>query len=135
MGWQLHLPPDSIEEKDGRVFIKSPNVRAIRNFAFQANAAEVTRLAARLAWERGLAVLLTVHDQVLVEAAWEDRFVAAALLEECMVEASRIILDGFELRVDTKIIAYPDRYTDPRGDEMWREVMTLLNEIETGKVA
>jgi hypothetical protein len=135
MGWQLHLPDDSIEEKDGRVYIKSPNVRAIRNFAFQANAAEMTRLAARLAWERGILVLLTVHDQIFAEALWEDRFQVAALLEECMVEASRIILDGFALRVDTKIIAYPDRYHDTRGETMWQEVMTLLNEIERGKVA
>jgi DNA polymerase I-like protein with 3'-5' exonuclease and polymerase domains len=135
MGWQLHLPPDSIEENDKGVYLKSPNVRAIRNFAFQANAAEMTRLAARLAWERGLTVLLTVHDQILIEAAMEDRLAAAALLEECMVEASRIILDGFELRVDTKIIAYPNHYSDPRGDEMAREVMALLNAIEREKVA
>jgi hypothetical protein len=136
MGWQLHLPPDSIaEDKHGRVYLKSPNVRAIRNFAFQANGAEITRLGARLAWEQGLMMLLTVHDQILIEAAWEDRHRAAAALEECMVEASRIILDGFALRVDTKIIAYPHRYTDPRGDEMWHEVMVLLDAIEAGKAA
>ena len=135
MGWQLHLPPDSIEEDGRGIYIKSPNTRAIRNFAFQANAAEMTRLAARLAWEHGLTVLLTVHDQILIETAWEDRLAASALLESCMVEASRIILDGFELRVDTKIITYPNHYSDPRGDEMAREVMTLLNTIEREKVA
>jgi hypothetical protein len=71
MGWQLHLPPDSIEEdKNGWVYIKSPNARSLRNFAFQANAAEMTRLGARLAWERGEKVLLTLHDQITTEAAW-----------------------------------------------------------------
>jgi DNA polymerase I-like protein with 3'-5' exonuclease and polymerase domains len=136
MGWQLHLPDDSIEEDaTGRVFIRSPNARAIRNFAFQANAAEMTRLGARLAWERGENVLLTLHDQIMSEAAWEDRSRASAVLEECMIEASRIILDGFALRVDTKIIAYPEHYTDSRGDTMWRVLMALLKAIEREKAA
>ena len=95
----------------------------------------MTRLGARLAWEHGVAVLLTLHDQIFAEAAFEDRFRVAALLEECMVEASRIILDGFALRVDTKIIAYGERYSDPRGDGMWRTLMALLNAIEREKAA
>ena len=135
LGWQLHVRPESDEEIGGRVRVKSPNARAIRNFAFQANAAEMTRLAARLAWERGLTVLLTVHDALLIEAPEADRLAAAALLEECMVEASLIILGGFALRIDTKIISYPHRYSDPRGKAMWQEVMTLLEAIEKGKAA
>jgi hypothetical protein len=130
LGWQLHLPPERVEERDGHALIKCPNVRAIRNFAFQANAAEMTRLAARLAWEQGLCVLLTVHDQILIEAADDDQQTAAATLQSCMAEASRIILDGFLLRVDLKTIAYPNRYSDPRGEAMWREVTILLDEIE-----
>jgi hypothetical protein len=52
-----------------------------------------------------------------------------------MVEASRIILDGFALRVDTKIITYPQRYTDPRGEGMWRALMALLDAIEKERAA
>jgi hypothetical protein len=33
-----------------------------------------------------------------------------------------------ELRTDAKIIRYPDRYTDPRGDAIWKHVLTLLAE-------
>jgi hypothetical protein len=131
MGWQLHLRPESIAEDEyGRVIIKGPNVRAIRNFAFQANAAEIIRLAARLAWECGGVVLMTVHDQILAEADEEHAQEVAAVLEACMIEASRRILDGFALRVETKIIAYPHRYNDPRGEEMWRIVTDLVAEIE-----
>jgi hypothetical protein len=135
LGWRLNVPPDSVEEVNGVVRLKLPNVRSVRNFAFQANAAEMTRLAARLAWERGLEVLLTVHDAILVECNDADVDASRALLEACMVEASRIILDDFVLRVETKVIRYPHRYSDPRGEAMWTEVMQLLDAIEREKVA
>ena len=43
-----------------------------------------------------------------------------------MAEASRIVLDGFEIRTDAKIVRYPDRYMDPRGQVMWDRVMRLI---------
>ena len=48
-----------------------------------------------------------------------------------MVEASRIVLDGFELRSDAKRIVYPDRYLDGRGAAMWERVMGLLSKPES----
>jgi hypothetical protein len=135
LGWTLHVPPERVEEIDGCVRIKSPNARSVRNFAFQANAAEMTRLAARMAWERGLCVLMTVHDAIMIEADEAGSLDAAAALEACMVEASRIILGGFALRVASKLICYPDRYRDPRGEMMWREVMALLDDLEKGQAA
>jgi hypothetical protein len=131
----LHLPPDSIEEVGGRVQIKSPNVRSLQNFAMQANSAEETRLAARMAYEANVRVLLTIHDAIAAEAPLEDLDRTKAILEECMIEASRIVLDGFALRVDTKIIRHPDRYMDKRGKKMWDHVMVLLDEIEGAKAA
>ena len=52
---------------------------------------------------------------------------------EHMRRASRIVLnptaDGvLELRTDAKIIRYPDRYTDPRGNAIWANVLGLLEE-------
>jgi DNA polymerase I len=70
---------------------------------------------------------------VLLEAP-EDRIEAdVALMRKIMRRASRVILnptaDGtFELRTDVKIIRYPDRFTDPRGTELWKTVMKLLAE-------
>ena len=43
-----------------------------------------------------------------------------------MVEASRIVLSGFELRTDVYRVLHPDRYQDPRGTRMWRQVTELL---------
>lgn len=135
LGWTLHVPPERADEDNGRVCIKSPNGRSVRNFAFQGNAAEMTRLAGRMAWERGLCVLMTVHDAILVEADEADSLTTTAILEECMIEASRIILGGFALRVESKPIGYPNRYMDRRGERMWHEVMALLDDIESSQAA
>ena len=43
-------------------------------------------------------------------------------------EASCIVLAGFELGTDAKIVRYPDRYMDERGVVMWGRVMELIHE-------
>jgi hypothetical protein len=59
---------------------------------------------------------------------------ADILLQEIMRRASRAVLAPpggaafIELRTDAKIVRYPDRYTDPRGDDIWRRVLELLAE-------
>ena len=45
-------------------------------------------------------------------------------MRAAMDEASRAVLDGFEIRTDVHIVRYPDRYMDPRGEVMWNRVMT-----------
>jgi hypothetical protein len=49
-------------------------------------------------------------------------------VREAMREASSIVLDGFELHTDAKVVAHPYRYEDPRGREMWSRVMALIGE-------
>src|SRR5262249_6465662 len=49
-----------------------------------------------------------------------------ARTQAAMAEASEIILAGFRLRSDAKIIRWPDRYMDDRGREFWGRVMALL---------
>ena len=49
-------------------------------------------------------------------------------MQDAMREASRIVLDGFELGTDAKIVRYPDRYMDERGATMWERVMELIHE-------
>jgi len=134
LGWDLHLAPDVVVEGKGRMqnktVIETVNVRSLQNFPLQANAAEMTRLAATLAMERGIAILLTVHDAIIAEAPLGDLEATAAALEACMVEASEIILGGFRLRVDSKLIREGERYRDKRGEAMWQHVTALLDEIE-----
>src|SRR5215469_12484323 len=47
-----------------------------------------------------------------------------------MVEAGRRYLDGFELRTDTQVFRYPDRFEDEKGAEMWKLVTRILSQIE-----
>jgi DNA polymerase I-like protein with 3'-5' exonuclease and polymerase domains len=118
-GWTLHVGADV-------------NPRSLRNFPMQAHGGEMMRLAACLLTERGMQVCCPVHDAFLLEDAAEEieRTVAAA--QEAMQEASEIVLPGFPLRTDAKIVSYPDRYSDPRGRCLWDTIQTLLTEDTEG---
>ena len=63
----------------------------------QANGAEMLRLACCLATERGIEVCAPVHDAVLICAPLERLDADVARMQDAMREASRIVLDGFEL--------------------------------------
>ena len=54
-----------------------------------------------------------------------------AAMREAMREASAIVLAGFDLGTDAKLVRYPDRFMDSRGEEMWGRVMDLIGEAET----
>jgi DNA polymerase I-like protein with 3'-5' exonuclease and polymerase domains len=96
-GWTLHIGPNV-------------NPRSIRNFPCQANGAELLRLACCLATERGIEIHAPVHDALLVGGPADEIDAIVARTQEAMAEASRIILGGFELRSDAKIVRWPDRY-------------------------
>jgi hypothetical protein len=103
-----------------------PNSRSLANFGSQANAAEMLRLACCLTTERGIEVCAPIHDALLVEANDEEIESTVEATKSAMAEASRVVLGGFELRTDSKIIRYPERYSDPRGERMWNTVSRLL---------
>ncbi|MBM4094037.1 MAG: hypothetical protein FJ276_32210 [Planctomycetes bacterium] len=67
----------------------------------------------------------------MIEAAEDDIDPVVAQTQAAMAEASRVILGGFELRSDAKIVRYPDRYSDPRGEVMWHAVTEILSELKT----
>jgi DNA polymerase I len=72
---------------------------------------------------------------VLIEAPIEEIEADVALMREIMRRASRIVLnskaDGpYELRTDATIVRYPDRYSDKRGEAIWRQMLELLAEHE-----
>jgi DNA polymerase I len=71
-----------------------------------------------------------VHDAVLIRAPAGRLEEEARRMQEAMAEASRIVLSGFELRTDVKIISYPHRYMDPRGAVMWQRVWGLIEATE-----
>ena len=53
-------------------------------------------------------------------------------MQDAMREASRIVLNGFELGTDAEVVRYPDRYADPRGTVMWNRVMNLIRQQQSG---
>jgi hypothetical protein len=99
----------------------------------QANGAEMLRLACCLATERGIAVCAPVHDAVLIEAADEEIDSAVEATQAAMAEASQLVLGGFTLRSDAKVVRYPDRYMDPRGQRMWDAVTRILADLSAAR--
>jgi hypothetical protein len=60
-----------------------------------------------------------------------DRLEAdVGITQAAMAEASRLVLDGFELRTGVETTRFPDRYMDPRGARMWDHVQRLILEAD-----
>ena len=112
-GWRLRVGADF-------------NPRSLMNFPMQANGAEMLRLACCLATERGIRVCAPVHDALLIEAPLDEIDGCVAELQACMREASRVVLGGVvELDSDAKVVRWPERYSDKRGEMMWETVGRL----------
>lgn len=95
----------------------------------QGNGAEMMRLAACLATEHGIGVCCPIHDAFLIEADADDLELETQRMQDAMREASEIVLPGFPLRTDAKLVRYPDRFIDDRGRLMWETVTGILDEI------
>jgi len=81
------------------------------------------------ATEGGIRVCAPIHDALLIEAP-SDRINAVVTdTRTALAEASRITLDGFELRTDTETVRHPNRYMDPRGKRMWETVLDILGDV------
>ena len=112
-GWRLMTSDES-------------NPRSLANFPMQANGAEMMRLACSMATEAGIQVCAPVHDAFLIEGPVEKIDQIVRQTQAIMAEASRIVLDGFELETDAEIIRWPVRYMDEkRGRRMWERVLKL----------
>ncbi|MEI8255947.1 MAG: DNA polymerase [Deltaproteobacteria bacterium] len=109
---------------------REPNPRSLRNFPMQANSAEMLRLAACLAIERGVNVCALVHDAFLIEERLDELSEKIAIADGAMREASMIVLDGFPLRTVVKEILYPECFIDERGVGIWRQISGLLDEVD-----
>ena len=116
-GWTIHLGTIS-------------NPRSLRNFPMQANGAEMLRLGCCFGIERGVCICAPVHDAILIEAPLEEIDGAVTLAQQAMSDASAVVLGGFRLRSEAKIIRHPDRYMDERGEQMWNTVWDIIQRIE-----
>jgi len=104
------------------------NERSLQNFPVQAHSAELMRVASIMLVADGIRVCCPVHDAFLIEAPISEIDAVVERTQYLMTQASRVVLDGFELGSDAKIIKYPDRFMDDRGVEMWNVLMELLDE-------
>jgi DNA polymerase-1 len=85
------------------------------------------RIACCLATERGIEVCAPVHDAIMICAPIDRIDDDVATMRAAMNEASRAVLDGFEIRTDVHVVHYPDHYMDLRGEIMWQRVQGLLS--------
>jgi DNA polymerase I-like protein with 3'-5' exonuclease and polymerase domains len=106
------------------------NSRSLRNFPMQGNGAEMLRIACIFLTEAGIRVCAPVHDAVLIELPLVGLKEGITKAQGLIRQASSAVLGDFELGSDAKIICYPDRYMDERGQVMWNTVMNLIQKIK-----
>lgn len=102
------------------------NPRSLRNFPMQANGAEILRLAIILCFEKGIKVCAPIHDAILIEASTDEIENHVQIAQQCMEEASSLVLNGFKLRSEAEIYKFPERYYDKRGIQMWETINNLM---------
>ena len=104
--------------------------RTLRNWPIQSHGAEILHLTCVWATKYGLRLLAPLHDALLLQSSADHIERDVALLQEIMRRSSRVVLNpvggNFTLRSTAKIVRYPDRYVDPRGERMWSVVMQQL---------
>jgi DNA polymerase I-like protein with 3'-5' exonuclease and polymerase domains len=123
-GWRIHHGVTSKGEDT------SPTT--LMNAPMQGNGSEMLRLAAVFARQAGLTVNAPLHDALMIEARAEDEVDATRTMRNCMNRASRLVLDGVEVKVKNHPVRWPDRYMDDRVEakDMWRDAMGHLVAIE-----
>jgi len=113
LGWIMQCPP-------------SINPRTVRNFPIRSTGSEILHVACVLAERRGISIVAPVHDAVMVEAPAEQATDVSAALDRVMRDAAVVVLRGYELPTDVKMVAAGRRYFDERGEAMWNTVNKLI---------
>jgi hypothetical protein len=125
LGWPLHRSD-------------ATRVNTVINFGGQANAAEMLRIAIIETRRRGVEICAPVHDALLIQAPVREIRKAISEAREAMAAASKIILRGYELRVDCKddaivegkvvrgdITRYPQRFYSEDGADFWYRIQRV----------
>ncbi len=116
-GWNLYI---TTKTKPG----------TIKNYLMQANGAEMMRLACCFTIQKGIQLCTPVHDALLIEAPIGELDEAIQTTQEAMRKASESVLKGFPLESDVKKIIYPESYSDPRGENIWKTINRVLNNLK-----
>jgi DNA polymerase I-like protein with 3'-5' exonuclease and polymerase domains len=106
------------------------SLRTLQNFPMQAGGADILHVAHALCLVRGLPVIGTIHDSIMLEVPLDDLEPITTLAVATLEEASEIVL-GTTVRVDVSVIRAPGRYRDERGQAMWTRILRLLRTFST----
>lgn len=102
--------------------------RTARNFLLQATGSDMLRVAVLLLAGKGLKVIATVHDCVMIECDTSDAVEVEGIAVECMHEASLITLwDRMKVRTSVTRVDHPYHYKDKNGLAYWTRLARLLN--------
>ena len=105
----------------------------VMNFTMQGHGSEILHLCVCNLVRAGLPVCGTLHDAVFLEDTIENIETTVQKASEIMIDASKQILCGHAIRVDTKIFPYPEHYYDARSAG-WDKLIAALEEVERAKV-
>ena len=96
----------------------------------QSTGAEILHVAIILAERRGIRIVAPIHDAFVAEAPASEVEDASQALDRLMRDASRIVLRGYELRTDVKLVLPGEHFSDKRGQAMWDTVTRLVAKFE-----
>ena len=94
-----------------------PNRRSVGNWPIQSTGAVLLRLATVLASRKGVRIIATVHDAIMIEAREEEIDEHLRLAKEAMDEACHAVLGGV-IRTEHQIIHASGRYYDEKGKKL-----------------
>ncbi len=118
-GWKVAVTPTT-------------SIESIRNWMQQSTGAEMIRLAHMLAMERGVQVLLPVHDALLIQGPTNEINEIVKTTQQAMRDASGMVLEGFALDAEIEWqVDGPNHYASDVGGELWSN---FTSTIEKGVV-
>ncbi len=101
------------------------NKRAVLNWPVQGTGAVLLRLAVVLAARKGVRIITTVHDAIMIEAREEEIDEHVRLANEAMDEACRVVL-GDVIRTECQTIRPGERYYDEKGKKLWEVICGFM---------
>lgn len=104
---------------------EGPNMRSVLNWPIQSTGAVLLRLAVILASRKGVRIIATVHDAILIEARADEIEEHVRLAKEAMDEACRAVL-GDAIRTECQIICPGERYYDEKGWKLWSVICKFM---------
>ena len=92
------------------------------------------RLATIYIIDGELELCAIIHDAFMILSPANRVDDDMSMLSECMRRASRVVLRGFELRLDPKVILHPHRYeADEPSRQQWDDLIRRAEQREQRK--